>query len=138
MILDMSKPQQNTDALVMRVLSVTAKYDDYEEIWWRTDGEHAPVTFFANCNDLFYWACSDAEAITEQNIDLLEQTYEDVAMYEHGECYAGILFCCRSRGMRPQGAYYKSLPRSLWALFDACGPERHAEEPGNTPKPAIE
>ena len=104
---------------------MTAKYDEYD-LWWRTDGEYAPVTILVNCNDLFFWGCADAEAITTENIGEFEQAYEDAAKAcEHGEYYAQILFCCRVRKMRPQTPYYKLiLPESLHGLFNACGPER--------------
>lgn len=112
------------DPLVMRIFQVTAKYDDYD-LWWRTDGEYAPVTMIVNCNDLFFWACADAEAITPENIVEFEQAYEDAAKaYKHGECYAQLLFCCRVRKMRPQTPYYKHIPEQLHGLFNACGPER--------------
>lgn len=113
------------DDVITRVLQITAKYDDYDDLWWRTDGEYAPVTFIVNCNDLFYWACADAEAITEANIGQLEKAYEDATTtYSFGADYAQLLFCCRVRGMRPQKAYYKYIAQPLWPLFDACGPER--------------
>lgn len=113
------------DALVMRIFRVTAKYDDYDGLWWLTDGEYAPVTMIVNCNDLFFWACSDAVPITAENIDEFEKAYEDAAKAdEYGEDYAQILFCCRVRKMRPQTPYYKHIPGPLHELFNACGPER--------------
>ena len=117
--------RRTVNALVMRIFNVTAKYNDYDEIWWRTDGEYAPVTMIVNCNDLFFWACADAEAITAENIDEFEQAYEDAAKAdEHGACYAALLFCCRVRKMRPQTPYYKHIPEPMHELFNACGPKR--------------
>ena len=57
---------------VIRVLSVFNNFDepDCEELWWRTDGEYAPVTFLVNCNDIFFWACSDCEEITRENVEI--------------------------------------------------------------------
>lgn len=134
----MTKINPDMCSLTMRILRLAAEFDDYGELWWRTEGEYAPITFFVNCNDLFYWACSDAEVITEDNINILEQSYIDAVKAEkHGECYASELFCCRVRGMRPQGAYYKYIPCAMWSLFDACGPERALDEPGNTQRPVL-
>jgi hypothetical protein len=116
----MSEAQRNEfplDRLVMRILSATA-FNNCDDIWWRVDGEYAPLTIFVNCNDLFFWGCSDAETITIDNIGIFEQAYKD--SIDHG----GLLFCCRVRGMRPQGAYYKYLDDAEKPLFDACGPER--------------
>ena len=103
--------------LVMRVLAATA-FDNCEDVWWRVDGEYAPITLFVNCNDLFYWGCSDAEVVTEKNIDIFEQAYKDSE--DHGD----LLFCCRVRKMRPQGAYYEYFSEEDKVLFDACGPVR--------------
>jgi hypothetical protein len=38
-----------------------------------------------------------------------------------------LFWCARVRGMRPQGACYKSIPEAFWPLFDACGPAREAD-----------
>lgn len=112
------------ECIVMSLLRITAEYEDYD-LWWRTDGEYAPVTFFINCNDLFFWASADCEAITENNIEDLKQAYQDAkACYDLGSCFAQLLFCCRQRKMRPQKPYYEHLPEPMWSLFDACGPER--------------
>jgi len=110
--------------LLMRIFNVTAKYQDYD-LWWRTDGEYAPVTILVNCNDLFFWGYSDAEPITIENINELEKAYEDAEkVLCTGSLYAQILFCCRVRKMRPQSSYYQAIPESLHDLFNACGPER--------------
>ena len=109
---------------IMRVLNLASKYDLCSVIWWRTDGKYAPITFFVNCNDLFYWACADTEEITPENIDSLEQAIIDLgAICKHGEVYGVELWCSRMRHMRPQGAFYPH-DKELWLLFDECGPER--------------
>ncbi len=119
---------------VLRVLQIFSKYDSHDNLWWRTDDKYAPVTFFVNCNDLFFWAYADLEEITEQNIDCLEQSFVDAsAAHEDGDIYGTMLFCCRQRKMRPQGAAYPKV-QELWPLFDACGPEREIGF-GNPAKP---
>lgn len=120
--------------LVLRVLRATA-FDNCDDVWWRTDGKYAPVTFMVNCNDLFAWGCADCETLTAENIELLEQSYKDAAaVSEHGEIYGALLFCCRSRQMRPQGACYSHFPKELWPLLDKCGEERETGF-GNPYKP---
>ena len=126
---------------------------DRELFWWRTDGEYAPVTIFANCNDLFWWACADAEEVTPENIGALRKALEDIApLVKAGDdaieekkargekqifssdppmiskSMAVLLFCARARGMRPQGAYYDAFPPPLAALFDAAGPPRGGKD----------
>jgi len=103
--------------LILRILTAVAMYN-CSDIFWRIDGEYAPITIFANCNDLFYWGCADAEEITEDNIDIFEQSYKD------SEDNGVELFCCRVRKMRPQEPYYKYINENEHHLFNECGPER--------------
>lgn len=119
------------DDYVMDVLRLFAEYDCTNMCdFWRCDGEYAPVTFFVNCNDLFYWACADAETITSENLPTLRQAFADIHEIDHCfTAYAPSLFACRVRGMRPQPPAYPKEEK-LRALFDACGPERTAKECG--------
>lgn len=46
-------------------------------------------------------------------------------IYPYRFAPVGDLFAARVRSMRPQGAAYKvRYDKSIWPLFDACGPER--------------
>ena len=118
---------------VIDVLAVFAEADEHDALWWRTDGDYSPVTFFVNCNDLFYWATADCEKITEENLPLLKQTIRDCQEIT-GELgwapqEAFDLFCCRVRGMRPQQPAYPKDER-FRPLFDAAGPMRSRESEG--------
>ena len=73
---------------------------------------------FVNCNDLFYWACADAEDITLEDIPDLERAISECPNLGH------LLWCCRKRGMRPQGPFYNEFTPEEAALFDQAGPER--------------
>jgi hypothetical protein len=137
---------------ILKVLDLTS-FDSCDSIWWRTDDDSkfggedfSPITFFVRCNDLFYWAVSDLEELTPENINEFEKAFEDIReIYKDKDkkemhCAtldAPLLFCARQRKMRPQGAYYQTLPLDIWPLFDACGPEREVDAM-NTPKPTIE
>lgn len=112
-----------TDDFVLRVLHATARDDNHDDLWWRTDGGHAPITFFVKCSDVFASAYADLEPLTPDTIDEFEQAAADVREACGDATYAGDLYCARRRQTRPQGAAYPSDPR-LWPLFDACGPER--------------
>ena len=104
-------------------------FDHCDAIWWRTDGEYAPVTIFVNCNDLFYWATADAERLTPENIAEFEKALAD--MEKIGERFRGPeLFCARVRKMRPQPPCYRGWTPEVAALFDACGPARDPKECG--------
>lgn len=149
---------------IRSVLALGDGFQDYgnlwESIWWRTDEAYAPVTFMVNCNDLFYWACSDTEKITAENLPQLLQAIVDVRAsigvppadytpYPHNGndedrdkwnqgfspwfdagMWAAKLFCARLRKMRPQQPYYKDMPEPIKALFDACGPVRDRKDEG--------
>lgn len=112
-------------AFVHRVLTVFAENDLCGSLYWRTDGEYAPVTFFVNCNDVFCWGCADGEDVTPANLGVLEQAIADCEAIDAvvGSCYAVDLFASRVRGMRPQGCCYPD-DRRFWPLLDAAGPVR--------------
>ena len=46
-----------------------------------------------------------------------------------------LLYCARKRKMRPQGAMYKTIPKTLWHLFDVCGEEREMNMGNPKPQP---
>lgn len=97
----------------------------HDALWWRTDGEYAPITFFVNCNDLFVWGCADCEEITAADVPEFRSAINDINNAEGGCAYAHAdsLWTARKRGQRPQMAYYKHFSPAEAVLFDACGPE---------------
>lgn len=131
------------------VLDLFAKNEEHSALWWRTDGEYAPVTFMVNCNDEFYWGTADAEPITSDNLAVLEQSYKDVTAtgFKFAEVYGAMLFCARVRKERPQHAAYPrfdkraqtenniSAWRALVDLFDAAGPPREVNSGNPYPHP---
>jgi hypothetical protein len=117
--------------------------DCHDGFWWRAnEPQYEPFKILINCNDLFYWACADCEEVTPENLDVLEGALRDIRVfYERWYRHKGdkaneppfvsmsdalLLFCCRVRNMRPQGAWYDAFPPGVDALFDAAGPEREA------------
>lgn len=106
--------------------------DCYGDLYWRTDGEYAPVTFWILVNSAFSWATADTEQIMPEDMGALRQAAADVRAVMGREWYAPdalLLWAARKRGMRPQPPAYPQDAR-LRALFDACGPERRPEEEG--------
>lgn len=92
---------------VRRTMAVFNGFDgpSCRTLWWRTDGEYAPITLLVNCNDLFFWGCADAETITPANVANLEKAHAAAkAVGAVSDC--DTLFVCRERAMRPQGAMY--------------------------------
>lgn len=90
------------------------------------------ISIAENCNDLFYWACADSEDITVEDIPLYKQCIEDCEKIKSSySAYAGTLYACRKRKMRPQNPCYASYPKELWPLLDSSGPERPEKEAGS-------
>jgi len=114
---------------------------DIEAYWWVDSTKEDEVKCAINCNDFFYWACSDAVDLEVEDLPLLQQTYDDLKALETLECpilidNVELLYCARKRMMRPQGAFYKYLPKETWTLFNACGPHRkeNVANPVETPE----
>lgn len=116
---------------LLRIFRATA-FDNADILFWRTDGEYAPVTIFVICNDTFGWGCADLEEITPDNIGELEKALEDVkaANSKSGYIHMDTLFVSRVRKMRPQNAVYPLDEPEICKLLDECGPEREVG-PGN-------
>lgn len=100
--------------------------DATDAIFWRCDGEYAPISFFIRCNDVFHWGCADAEPVTLGTLPVLRQAFEDCKKAEPvaGVVLAPDLYCARVRKMRPQFAYFRNIGREIKLLFEAAGPER--------------
>lgn len=97
------------------VAMLAAHHDCRDSIFWATD-----LTVYVNVSDLFWWACGDMEEIEEDDVDSLRRAIDDVtAVSEHADVGdAFVLFVCRKRNMRPQGAFYKYLTINA---YDADG-----------------
>lgn len=98
-----------------------------DELWWSDRQEDGKLRLYADCSDFFHWATSDVEEIEgEEDLALLVRSKQDVQAALGAELVGHwpSLYCARKRGMRPQGAIYELLPKEIWHLFDACGPER--------------
>jgi hypothetical protein len=116
---------------VADLLRLVALKDRADCLFWTSD-----LNFAINCNDIFAWACADCEPVESgKDVLALEQAFNDA-----GEEDGPILYCCRRRKMRPQGAVYKEgnvehIARANWPLFDACGPVREVTFGNPLPRP---
>lgn len=132
-----------TPEQAVEVLSLVAEYEQHDILWWRCDGDYAPITIWVRCSDAFCWGSADGEEVTPDNLPELRRAFEDAERVcpRFGKIYADTLFVARVRGMRPQGAAYPKDYPQLWPLFDACGPERETDlhnpcKPGEYPAEA--
>lgn len=115
------KTVEEGDAILARVARVLAP-DDCEDVWWRVDG--GIITTMIKCNDVFWWGTADCEAVTPDNVELLEETFWECKEKCEYTSDASLLFVARVRNMRPQGAFYKNFDADYVKLFDAAGPPR--------------
>ncbi len=128
----------NLKYFVDPLLRLAVQYRMDEEIMWKIS--NAPWGLFRAyilCSDLFAWGLADSEAVLVNDIPKLAKAFEDCEKVDAFNTHWGTwLYCCRKRGMRPQGAAYTHIDPALWSLFDATGPERRVDavnpyEPGD-------
>lgn len=119
-----------------RVLGLFYRADIRRDLLWHDSPDGS--RFAANVSDVFAWGCADAEDITPDTVDALEQAHADCRA-AGAEEYTVDLYAARRRGMKPQGAAYPEKPEAQ-ALFDACGPERQVGfgNPRNPKRPTTE
>jgi hypothetical protein len=116
---------------IVNVLAFFDEIDLENELGWSVDANTRDVTFWSNCNDMFFWGCADSESIEPGDLDDIRTAIKDVTtvcpdvMHYTNSTNGIALWCARKRKMRPQGCAYPSDPR-IWLLFDACGPERES------------
>ena len=56
-----------------------------------------------NCNDVFAWACADAESITtEECVDLFKEINKD-------KKWGDTVWICKKRNLKPQGPIIKDM-----------------------------
>lgn len=98
--------------------------DAHEDLFWSCTGEYAPITFFINCSDVFWWTTEGiTEEVNEDTLPLLKQSYKD-----GGGIYGGDLYVARRRMLRPQRPYLDRIEdEKIKAHFLAAGPEREEE-----------
>lgn len=101
---------------VRAIMRFLQHHDLREDVLYYVDDKDN-IGFMVLANDLFSWGTADGEELTVADLPLFKKCVEDT------QSYACDLYAARKRKMRPQGAAYPG-DKSLWPLFDACGPER--------------
>lgn len=72
-------------------------------------------SLYINCNDLFVWACADAEEILLEEIPGLQECLKLSPRF--GE----LLWCARKRKTKPQKPYYEFFSEEEKVLFNEVG-----------------
>jgi hypothetical protein len=104
---------------------------------WKKDWpEEARKTLsvFVNCDDVFAWACADAE---ELNMDELEDLFDHA---KQDDVYGPIVWCCKKRNEMPIRPHREHIQRSgLWNLeemgLEPNGHEKVLKEFSDSKKP---
>ena len=79
-----------------------------------------PAVALMNCNDLFEWACADAEPVTAEELPALHAAW----MADRSD--GPLLWACRKRQQRPQEKLeLRMRARGEWTTaFDALPPRK--------------
>lgn len=96
---------------------ITLFHEDTDSIFWfpQDDGN---IKVCVNANDLFMWACANAEEITIADMPELEKAIKDC---NDDAGIGALLYACRKRKCRPLKPYYEHLPTNLRSLFSEVG-----------------
>ncbi len=82
--------------------------------WWRKDlseSDQKAICVFVNCNDVFMWACSDAENLPYSEIENLYK------MYLKDPDWGPAVWCMQKRNMMPQKPLYDRIKKQgIWNL----------------------
>ncbi len=69
-----------------------------------------PTTLWVNCNDLFYWACADAEEATLEELPAL------AAEIERNALWGSSIWACKHRGEPPQEPVVRRMKEAgVWS-----------------------
>lgn len=89
------------------------------------DGDGPKLGFMINCNDVFYWASADCEALAYHEI---EQFY---LLYKHLGYYGMVQWVCNQRKMRPQIPIEKEMKeKGVWTEELEAFPVRTPQDCG--------
>lgn len=116
------RPEPEVDlGFILRVLRLMS-CDNTDELWWRTDEQYAPITFFIKCSDTFAYACADLEEVTPENVGRLEQAFEDCLATGDplADIYAPMLFVARERKQKPIPQVMRTIQDSVRPLLEAA------------------
>ncbi len=102
---------------IENVLEITS-FDLCDDLWWRTDSEYGPITFFIQCSDSFGYACADAEEITEEDVDNLRKAVQDIREHNVSATWGPLLYVARKRNMQPLKELLKMMSDNERVLFE--------------------
>lgn len=101
------------------LLTLVSTHNDHYSIYWSPSLE-----FYVNLSDVFERGATDAQHITDDDLEDLEKAYDDCKRIAGRGWYGSMLWACRKRRTRPTGATFQMLPKELYPLFLRVGPRR--------------
>lgn len=102
----------NGKALAYLLMCEKVFINDYRRVIdKKTQEEFVVTSILVNCNDVFAWACADAEEITSKELkELYYYVKKDMD-------YGSIVWCIKKRNMMPQKPVYDMIKRAgIWDL----------------------
>ena len=106
----------------INLLKLAAKHNFIYDVAWNED-----LVFSITCGDVFYRAADDEVITSQEDVDMLEQTSNDLLkINDNANAWTTILYIARKRKMRPLKDWYLGLDDEIVKLFNACAPKRHA------------
>lgn len=95
-----------------KLLAADVLFCNDREFTYNNKVEGRTIVLFVNCNDLFWWACADAENLEMSEIPVLYK------LWKADPDYGVWKWCCLKRKMRPQAPAEKMM-REAGAWDDA-------------------
>ena len=110
----------NKIEFVLKVMRTINHYDLHDQVSWHfgSNDEDVYPTFFVICNDTFAYACADAEEITEENLELLVESCEDVLKVDTISYYGPYLFAAIIRNQMPLDGFFPHIYQGIKELFE--------------------
>jgi hypothetical protein len=91
-----------------KLYTIIRTLNDNDETFWTRAHDDGTIHIEFNCNDLFYWGCSDSEEVAYDDLVDYGEDVRDLIPFDQ-EYLADALFAARKRNQRPQGAFLKDL-----------------------------
>jgi hypothetical protein len=90
------------DEALAEMLKAGILFSNTREYLWQGEKQGETVVLFVNCNDIFAWACADAEDVKESEVKDLYQMWKK-------DGWGIVKWACKKRNLQPQQAMVKMM-----------------------------
>ena len=99
-----AKPEPfDEDEALAEMLKAGVLFSNTREYLWKGEKSGETVILIVNCNDIFAWACADAEDLKESEVQDLYQ------MWKKDPGWGPAKWVCKKRNLQPQKAAIKFM-----------------------------